>query len=924
VSARLEDGAVPTDPGAPYGPHYDEAASAGLGDDDPAAPLRYLWTGELDPLFWRLARTGVVSAWAGHVPFAHWIVRATGPRVLVELGTEYGLSYSAFCEAVVRDGLDTRCFAIDTWRGDQQTRFYCEDVYADFRRFHDARYGAFSRLLRCTFDEALPCLPDGSIDLLHIDGLHTYDAARHDYDSWLPKLSDRAVVLLHDTNVRERDFGVWRLWEELRVHHPAFEFLHCHGLGMLAVGTRPPAGVASLCALQNARKVHAVRQRFTMLGERWEAEIQRNELTKLEAEVSRLRVESEEQRTMAARSAAVEAQMRDRVAEAEAARDAAEAARDAAADARVHAEAARDAEANARERAEAARVTAEADLRSEMAVAVARAAETERTRAEGALNLEAALRAADRRRFSSPTRRWRSATRRAMTSFGSNFSPRARRARRQLIRDAKLILKSPLFDVAWYVEGQRKLKGDRLDIALHYLRKGAAKGRNPSSRFDAAWYLERYPDVAAAGVNPLLHYLEHGAAEGRETRAAEKQQTPATMHGAATQSSLLRRFPALEPLRTFRGPHEPNWVTMITDGINAGLLFGGVGTAMVLSALIARRLGARLRLVTRTEPAHPGNFAAVLAALRVPWEGNIEFVHSPAGGSREVPVGDRDIFLTTSWWTTSCVRRAVDPRRIVYLLQEDERMFYPYGDERLRCSETFRDPELRFVVNTEALFRHFVDGPEPLPNLRTNGVWFEPAFPATTDNRSPRPHHGKHNFLFYARPNNLRNLYWRGLEAIEACLEEGILDPEAWEIHFVGRDLEDMVLPRGVRPRLAQNLPWAEYLSLVRRMDVGLSLMDTPHPSYPPLDLAAAGAVVVTNRHGPKTSLSRYSDNILCVEPTIEGLKCGIADAIGLAVDGPRRRANHARNRLGRDWEAAFEPVLQRLFPDGVVTAAAD
>ena len=107
-------------------------------------------------------------------------------------------------------------------------------------------------------------------------------------------------------------------------------------------------------------------------------------------------------------------------------------------------------------------------------------------------------------------------------------------------------------------------------------------------------------------------------------------------------------------------------------------------------------------------------------------------------------------------------------------------------------------------------------------------------------------------------------------------------------------------------------------------MDVGLSLMDTPHPSYPPLDLAAAGAVVVTNRHGAKTSLARYSDNILCVEPTVEGLKRGIADAIGLAADGPRRTANHARNRLGRDWEVALEPVLQRLFPDAAVAAAAD
>jgi hypothetical protein len=235
-----------------------------------------------------------------------------------------------------------------------------------------------------------------------------------------------------------------------------------------------------------------------------------------------------------------------------------------------------------------------------------------------------------------------------------------------------------------------------------------------------------------------------------------------------------------------------------------------------------------------------------------------------------------------------------------------------------------RDPDVRVVVNTEALFRHLVGGAEPLPNLRANGMWFEPAFPSATDGLPPRRADGKRQFLFYARPNNLRNLYWRGLEVIEACVEEGILDPAAWEIHFVGQDLQDIVLPRGVRPRLAQNLPWAEYAELVRRMDVGLSLMDTPHPSYPPLDLAAAGAVVVTNRHGSKVSLAHYSENIICAEPTVDALKRGIADAIELAADEPRRAANHARNRLGRDWQAALEPVLQRLFPDAVAAAAAE
>jgi O-antigen biosynthesis protein len=242
------------------------------GISDSARALMLLSDPCLDPLFWRAERLGSMSAWWQHVPFAHWIVSATAPRLLVELGTHTGVSYSAFCQAVVREGLATRCHAVDTWRGDAHAGTYGDEVLDELRRFHDERFGAFSTLLQCTFDDALGRIEDGSIDLLHIDGLHTYEAVRHDFESWLPKLSNQAVVMFHDINERKGDFGVWRLWSELRQRYLAFEFLHGHALGVLAVGERPPAAVIALCELTNPTAIATVRMRFARLGEHWQVD----------------------------------------------------------------------------------------------------------------------------------------------------------------------------------------------------------------------------------------------------------------------------------------------------------------------------------------------------------------------------------------------------------------------------------------------------------------------------------------------------------------------------------------------------------------------------------------------------------------------------------------------------------------------------
>ena len=218
------------------------------------------------PIFWRPSYIAQ-SAWLEHIPFAFWLIDTLQPRKIVELGTHYGSSYFSFCQAVTKLDLQTQCYAVDTWSGDEHAGQYGEEVYRQVSEYNQQHYSDFSTLVRSTFDQALEHFPQGSIDLLHIDGLHTLEAVRHDFESWLPKLSDRAGVIMHDTNVRERGFGVFQLLDELKQQYPHFEFAHGHGLGVIGVGSEQSSEMMSLYGLSdNPSATRQVQEVFSRLG----------------------------------------------------------------------------------------------------------------------------------------------------------------------------------------------------------------------------------------------------------------------------------------------------------------------------------------------------------------------------------------------------------------------------------------------------------------------------------------------------------------------------------------------------------------------------------------------------------------------------------------------------------------------------------
>ncbi|MEX2381506.1 MAG: class I SAM-dependent methyltransferase [Opitutales bacterium] len=868
------------------------------------------------------------SAWTGHIPFAHWLGATLQPKQFVELGTHFGHSYFNFCEGIKSGKEPGACFAVDTWEGDEHAGKFANDLYDRVRDFNQAHYADISTLLRMTFDEALEQIPDASLDLLHIDGYHTYGAVKHDFESWRPKLQKHAVVLFHDTQVKDHNFGVWKLWRELCAEHElTFEFTHFFGLGVLQLQPREDSVLPEFWrAVQHSPEW--VRDYFRQQGNRVAERSAifrqlKDEGKPLPAEFHHevLAKSSDPDQAVLEVIQSIydckepDAKLEDRI---KVLNEKLLEERDLSSAAKRRLEALAglvDKKEQALHESDYQVHQLASQLQHRNGVYSDLAANSHAFILHSYRNCESSFYPCFQLLHKLETYFPRPALLLSTPCklLGWCMSGRLMRNLKRY-RDAKLILESGFFEPVWYLENNQDVFFAGEHPLNHWLRIGWKEGRLPNPDMDVLAYQKKYPDVAASQLNPLVHYIRIGRGEKRclpkpETNLIPKSELDISLIPKLPKvSELIRmRFPGERPLPVYYVDSRQPCLNLVTDSINAGSLFGGVGTAILLGVETANRLQIPLRILTLTEAPQSENLGILLETHSLEMTQPVFFDHL-SGPHRSVPVHPADLYLSTSWWSTQRLLYTVAIKQILYLLQEDERMFYPHGDDWLRCHEVLSHPELKILVNSQNLYDHLCQ--QGCDNLLQNGVYFEPAFPHGTNRRKPKPVGTKKKFFFYARPHHDRNVFYRGLEVVHEAMSRGILSPEEWEIYFAGHHIPDLMLPGGVKPKVLANLSWKAYCEEVSDMDLGLSLMLSPHSSYPPLDLAAAGIYVVTNQFGIKKDLSSYSNHILCVPAGKEQLLEGLREAVQLLKKEPARPAENATT-LPHDWREAFTPVVQ-------------
>jgi hypothetical protein len=378
----------------------------------------------------------------------------------------------------------------------------------------------------------------------------------------------------------------------------------------------------------------------------------------------------------------------------------------------------------------------------------------------------------------------------------------------------------------------------------------------------------------------------------------------------------------LTPLDFAASDRADERVNVLIPTIDLEHFFGGYIAKFNLARRLVER-GRRVRIVT-VDPVGP---------LPPSWRTTVErysglnrlFDDLEVVFGRETPsidVSRSDRFVASTWWTAHLANDALAGRadeRFLYLVQEHEPFTFPMGSLAALASESYRLPHYA-LFSTELLRDWFrQEGIGVYAAGTAAGDAASASFEnAITDVRPPSAaelaRRTTRRLLFYARPEKhaARNMFELGALALTRAVDEGML-AGAWELHGIGTvgPKRSLRLGDGTILELLPRRDQASYAELLREHDVGLSLMYTPHPSLPPLEMAAAGMLTVTNTFGTKTAdaLGALSANLIAAEPTVEGVLAGLRQAVAGAEDA-ERRVRGAGVRWSRSWTDSFDDAL--------------
>ncbi len=403
---------------------------------------------------------------------------------------------------------------------------------------------------------------------------------------------------------------------------------------------------------------------------------------------------------------------------------------------------------------------------------------------------------------------------------------------------------------------------------------------------------------------------------------------------AAARSAPPKVLPATAHAEQIDGRKTPDWtpeftapapaLTVLVPTLNPSEIFAGVVTALDIGLGLARR-GAAVRFVATDLPvssrAASRDFLTrrlAASASRADTEEAAARISLHCGRTEaQIPAHREDRFLATAWWSAHIADRLIRRHdmaqtRFFYLLQDFEPNFYPWGSEYADAMASYGF-DFEPVFNTTLLRDYFAG--QGFGFAGEDKIAFRPSIDVSryaTARRAPRGD-GPRRIALYGRPEVARNMYPTAVEALARFVTARGLGPGDIEMVSIGLPHGPLEMPNGLVLNSLGKLPWEDYPGYLAGCDLGLSLMYSPHPSHPPIEMAASGMRVVTNHFGPK-DLSRLSPALLSTDPEPRALAEALGRAWDMAPVTPAEREIDLAP-LGLSLDEALDRLAAQILP---------
>ncbi len=179
----------------------------------------------LDLFVGRFSQNVLWNSGTGDGIFAlYGLVRALRPDAVIEIGSARGRTACAMALACSQNAKG-KVYAIDPHIQNDWSDKDSEESYDFFmRRLRSYELEPWCEIIRKTSKEALATPPSIKADLVFIDGDHTYEGVKLDFELCKPLVSEHGLIVFHDSSWEHfrdspfyrEDLGVARFLDELR------------------------------------------------------------------------------------------------------------------------------------------------------------------------------------------------------------------------------------------------------------------------------------------------------------------------------------------------------------------------------------------------------------------------------------------------------------------------------------------------------------------------------------------------------------------------------------------------------------------------------------------------------------------------------------------------------------------------------------